>query len=101
MRVPVELSNAFGKDFEDLIAGFAVDQELMPEPEAISSVRFLSRSVVPHIQKLSSLFNRVEKEQESGLDPYWKESSHPQNLRLAYFLYFMPCNLYRLAAVWA
>ena len=101
MRVPVKLSEAFGKPFEELITQFATELELMEKPEDIHSVRFLARSVVPHIEKLSSLFNRAEKDQSSGLDPYWKESSNPENLRLAYFLYFMPSNLYRIASVWA
>ncbi len=101
MRVPSSLASAFGDEFESLISRFAVTQGLMPEPEAIRSRRFLSRSIVPHIEKLSSLFNREGSAQESGLDKYWKESSNPANLRLAYFLYFMPCNLFRVAAVWS
>lgn len=44
---------------------------------------------------------RIAATQEKGLDPYWKESSNPENFRLAYFLYFMPSNLYRVASVWA
>lgn len=101
MRVPSDLASAFGAPFEELISRFATEQKLMPEPDAIRSPRFLARSVVPHIQKLSSLFNRDEVDQGSGLEPYWKESSNPANLRLAYFLYFMPSNLFRVAAIWA
>jgi len=101
MRVPEPLSTAFGEPFEKLISQFACDQELLPDIEAIRSNRFLSRSVVPHIEKLSSLFNREEKDQAAALEPYWKQSSNPAHLRLAYFLYFMPSNLYRVASVWA
>lgn len=129
MRVPVQLAEAFGKPFEELISAFATEKGLMPEAAEIHSTRFLSRSVVPHIRKLSALFNRIEPEQPgqkdedgeaekpkprkkwkrgekidsepAGLDPYWKKSSNPAHFRLAYFLYFMPSNLFRTAAVWA
>ena len=101
MKVPLTLSHAFGEEFVKLIAQFAVDQKMIDSPEELVSPRFLSRSIVPHIKKLSSLFNREEKEQSDALDPYWKESSNTKNFRLAYFLYFMPSNLYRVAAVWS
>ncbi|MDR3606872.1 MAG: small ribosomal subunit Rsm22 family protein [Oligoflexia bacterium] len=110
MRVPDSLANAFGEPFERLIADFSAAQGLIPGGdsagpldlnESLHSKRFLSRTVVPHILKLSALFNRQEKEQSAALDPYWKESSNPAHLRAAYFLYFMPSNLFRAAAVWA
>ena len=128
MRVPISLAEAFGSSFEELISQFATDKKLLPETEAIRSNRFLARSVIPHVQKLSDLFNRTERLRElepeedergrlpkpgarrpkpdpkkaaEGLDPYWSESSNPANLRLAYFLYFMPSNLFRVAAIWA
>jgi hypothetical protein len=104
MRVPDSLANAFGEPFERLIAEFSAEHGLIPTTdltESLHSPRFLSRSVIPHILKLSSLFNRVEKEQSAALDPYWKESSNPAHLRAAYFLYFMPSNLFRAASVWA
>jgi hypothetical protein len=137
MRVPVKLSEAFGASFENLISAFAAERKLLPEADAIRSTRFLSRSVIPHIRKLSALFNRLEpiepsdddiepfpgskaaarangpksgrhpslkireEGQGGGLDPYWKESSNPANQRLAYFIYFMPSNLFRVAAIWA
>lgn len=119
MRVPSPLASAFGAEFEELMSDFTFEQGLLPEREAIRSQRFLSRSIIPHIKKLSLLFNRLNPEELSdsnsrdssrkalrknsanGLAPYWKESSHPENLRLAYFLYFMPCNLFRTASVWS
>jgi hypothetical protein len=104
MRVPDSLATAFGEPFEKLMAQFCADRELIPTAdltESLHSPRYLARSVVPHIHKLSSLFNRAEKDQGASLDPYWKESSNPAHLRAAYFLYFMPSNLYRAASVWA
>src|SRR4051812_33311086 len=104
MKVPEKLSRAFGKDFENLIGEFAVGKQMIPDLASLHSVRFLARSVVPHVERLSSLFNRekahvsaaapgkavqslVDKAaQSSGLAPYWKDSSNPENLRLAYFL---------------
>lgn len=101
MRVPKSLELAFGQEFENLISKFVVHQKLLPEQTSIQSTRYLSRSILPHILRLSQLFNREGKEQESGLHPYWSESSNPAHLRLAYFLYFMPPNLFRTAAVWS
>lgn len=101
MRVPISLSNAFGADFERFLADFASREGLIPDEKALHSARFLSRSVVPHVRKLSSLFNREEKDQDAALDPYWKRGSNPAHLKLAYFLYFMPSNLFRIASVWA
>jgi len=106
MRVPVELAEAFGQPFEKLLTEFTREQELLPEDETLDSNRFISRSVIPHVKKLSALFNRVnpetrEVDQAASLDPYWKQSSNPAHLRLAYFIYFMPCNLFRVSSVWA
>lgn len=131
MRVPKDLSLAFGEEFETELTRFAADQGLLP-PEALDELqkgekplrnaRFLSRSILPHVLKLSAMFNRRVTEdaealpgrsgrnggrnrekfdQAKALDPYWKESSNPANLRLAYLLYFMPANLYRMAAAWS
>lgn len=101
MRVPSKLASAFDAAFEAVIAEFTSQEGLMPESSSLQSTRFLARSVVPHIKKLSSLFNRHEGNQGSGLTHYWKESSNSKNLLLAYFLYFMPSNLFRVASVWA
>lgn len=100
MRIPLSLSNAFTGPFDSLIAQFCASRGLIPDAESLASDRFLSRSVVPHVRKLSSLFNRLE-EQTQGLAPYWKESANPGHLRLAYFLYFMPSNACRVAAIWS
>lgn len=110
MKVPSTLASAFDAAFEEFLAQFAAANGLIPEAASLKSDRFLSRSVVPHIEKLSGLFNRISDEEEAekkieaqkaGLPPYWKASSNPENLKLAYFLYFMPCNLFRVASVWA
>lgn len=100
MRVPEPLANAFGIDFQNDLEKFVIEAKLMSPDLKIDSTRFLSRSVIPHVKKLSELFNRIEEDsQTQGLDPYWKESSNPAGLRLAYFLYFMPANLFRVSAV--
>ncbi len=101
MKVPESLSLAFGSEFERLISDFINQEKLLPEETSLGSNRFLSRAVIPHILKLSQLYNREDKSQASSLPAYWKDSSNPQNLRLAYFLYFMPCNLFRMASIWA
>jgi hypothetical protein len=69
----------------------------LPDDEAIRSPRFIARSLIPHVKGLSSRFNREEGE---PLEPYWKDTGNRENLRLAYFLYFMPANLFRAASVW-
>jgi len=128
MKVPVALSEAYGPQFEALLARFLIEEQLISAPEDLHNPRFLRRSVIPHIEKLSMLFNRrefVEEEdldgdenrpekaptrrptrpraetQAEGLDRYWKDSSNPKNLRLAYFLSFMPPNQARVATVWS
>ncbi len=101
MKVPESLSKAFGEEFEQWVTEFAVAHQLLPSAPSLRSPRFVARSIVPHVTRLSSLFNRQEKAQGDGLNPYWKESSNPNHFRLAYFLYFMPSNLYRVAAIWS
>ena len=114
MRVPVSLFNAFKDEFETKLVDFLLENELIPEREALQSRRFLTRSVAPHVQTLSQLFNRITIDEEgkkissqkddghTAIDQegYWAESGNPKNRRLAYFLSFMPCNLYRVASVW-
>ncbi len=122
MKIPVSLSTAFGEEFEKTMLEFLLEQKLIPDEVSFRSERFLTRSVLPHVENLSTLFNRIEKieadpisartrgkpvpairarvpESKPGLDPYWKESSNPENFRLAYFMAFMPCNIARTAAV--
>ncbi len=119
MKIPASLSTAFGDDFEATLIDFAIANKMVPDEITFRSDRFLTRSVLPHVERLSTLFNRIEPElpgapprtaeqkkirarvaaEKPGLDPYWKESSNPENFRLAYFLAFMPGNLARTAAV--
>jgi hypothetical protein len=99
MKTPVSLTLAFQTDFETQIADFCIQNKWIEDASQLQSQRFLSRSIIPHVKKLSELFNRLHSDEQS-LDPYWKNSSNLHNLRLAYFLYFMPCNLYRMACVW-
>lgn len=101
MKVPEALSHAFEAQFEKCILEFGIQEGLLPDELALGSPRYLARAIVPHVTKLSKLFNRDQIEQESALSPYWKESSNPAHLRLAYFLYFMPPNAFRMASVWA
>lgn len=102
MKVPVSLSNGFGAEFEALLAQVCVEEKLMESAADLKNRRFLTRSVVPHVERFTELFNRLSSGDASeGLDRYWKKGSNPENLRLAYFLSFMPGNLYRMASVWA
>lgn len=107
MRVPVALAESLGLDFQNLIAQFCQDQELIQDPSELVSNRFIERSVVPHVRKLSDLFNRKKDAKERGTASpitqvrYWKESTNPKNLRLAYFVYFMPANAFRVAGIWS
>lgn len=99
MWVPEFFTPQFFTDFEEQMAHFLVEEGLILSRQELRSKRFLGRSVVPHLKKLSSFFNRIEG--EVGLDRYWKTGSNPAHLRLAYFLQFMPANLFRVAAIWA
>jgi hypothetical protein len=111
MRVPVNLTNSLSQDFEALLIDFLFKQGHLKDPESVRSDRFLNRSLIPHIERLSSHFNRLEFKKgtsfserstaELETENYWSSSSNPKNRRLAYFLYFMPPNLYRMAAVWS
>ena len=101
MIIPASLSDAFGHSFQSLLGQFLSVEGYLRDATDLSSVRFLARSVVPHIERLSARFNRLEQSASLGLEPYWGQSSHPRNLRLAYLLGFMPPNLVRTAAIWA
>lgn len=102
MKVPAPLTTAFDEGFERVLALAAHQEGLLSTLEDIRAKRFLSRSVAPHVERLTELFNRLESETpDSGIDRYWRKGSNPENLRLAYFLSFMPGNLYRVAAVWS
>ncbi len=118
MRVSDAFEKSLGVEFQACLSQLAFEQGWIPEPEALSSVRFLARSVVPHVLKLSDLFNRLQpvgggqalsqeakreakREASQGLAPYWKKSAHPEHLRLAYLLYYMPTHVYRMAAIWS
>ena len=100
--VPKDLAEAFGAPFEQEIARFLVSRELIEDEASLLNPRYLARSIVPHVAKLSEFFNRLSDDQPAALDgAYWKTGSNTKNLRTAYFLSFMPPNLFRVAAVWA
>tara|TARA_Y100000590_G_scaffold460072_1_gene618584 strand:- start:3870 stop:5159 length:1290 start_codon:yes stop_codon:yes gene_type:complete len=98
MKVPISLTEYFSADLLQAMLSTLIEHELLESEEAFHSNRFLNRSVVPHIKNLSERFNRLSDQKVS--DHYWKGSSNPQNLRMAYLLHFMPANLYRMACVW-
>jgi ribosomal protein RSM22 (predicted rRNA methylase) len=97
MQVPVHLLNFFEKNFQPLMEEFLTEANLVEKIEDLMSDRFLKRSIYPHINKLSTNFNRLESKIVSS---YWNTSQNPSNLRLAYFLNFMPCNAFRNASIW-
>jgi ribosomal protein RSM22 (predicted rRNA methylase) len=100
MRVPEALSDYFKESFQPFISNFAQETQLISADEAALSERYLNRSIAPHIKRLSDTFNRVVTK-STGLAPYWKATPNPKNLRLAYFLYFMPPHLFETASIWA
>lgn len=103
MRVPVKLVDYFKTDFEPSMAEFLKQNSLIFANEDLHSKRFMNRSVAPHVKTLSQLFNRVEGTQTDAIDSetYWSEGGNVKNRRLAYFLSFMPCNIFRIASVWS
>ena len=103
MRVPVPLVDAFKNDFEKTLTDFLLQNQMIEDAESLHSKRFINRSVAPHVKGFSQLFNRKEGVQTDAIDTesYWTEGGSPKNKRLAYFLSFMPCNLFRVASVWA
>ena len=102
MRVPVSLVNAFQTDFESLMGDFLLQNQLIDGKDLITNRRFLTRSIAPHVTAFSELFNRKEGNQTDGIDreDYWAEGN-AKNRRLAYFMSFMPPNLFRVASVWS
>ncbi len=103
MRVPVSLINAFKESFEPVLTDFLLQNKLIESADDLSSKRFMTRSVAPHVKMLSDMFNRKEGSQTDGIDTesYWTEGGSAKNRRLAYFLSFMPCNVFRVASVWS
>jgi hypothetical protein len=103
MRVPVTLVDAFKNDFENLLTDFLLQNQMIEDEGSLHSKRFMNRSVAPHVLGFSQLFNRKDGMQTDAIDTesYWTEGGSPKNKRLAYFLSFMPCNLFRVASVWS
>jgi len=103
MRVPVTLVDAFKNDFEQIVTDFLLQKKMIEAAGDLHSKRFLARSVAPHVKAFSELFNRKEGVQTDAIDTesYWSEGGSPKNKRLAYFLSFMPCNLFRVSSVWS
>ncbi len=123
MLVPKALSELFQEDYARFLYEFVIHNQWLGKDEIptgqLNHDRYLSRSISPHVLTLSNTFNRREPGEVShqgnppkrppverppkgdGRENYWNEGSHPDHLRLAYFLYFMPANCFRVAAVWA
>ena len=103
MRVPVPLINAFKDGFETILTDFMFQNQLIDAKDALTQKRFMTRSIAPHVKSLSELFNRTEGVQTDAIDTesYWTDGGNPKNRRLAYFLSFMPCNVFRVASVWS
>lgn len=127
MWIPESLSKAFGPEFEALLEQTLRETDLLNAEDSLTNKRFLTRSVAPHVERLSRLFNRAPDPEGAapdapdtppssdptaapgssdsphpvGVDPYWKRSSNPDHLRRAYLLSFLPPHLARTASVWA
>lgn len=101
MRIPLWLSNALLSEwYQESLVEFFLTEKWITSKEELFSDRFLSRSVQPHLERLSAHFNRLEGDpDESGLAPYWKSSSHSDHVRMAYFLAYFPSNFIRTASV--
>jgi len=98
MRIPEPLTRSWDKDLEQFLESELKDHGWVPEEETLTSKRFLTRSVLPHLERLLKVFNRVEAD---TVDRYWKTGSHPDHLRLAYVLGFFPSNSVRVSGVFA
>jgi len=107
MQVREEITHYFRDSLLSRITDIATDEGLLSGPADLENDRFINRSIIPHIVKLSDLFNRKSSlETDPELEPdlqahYWKESSNPKNLKLAYMLQFLPTNAYRVASVFS
>ena len=52
MKVSETLSHAFSDSFQAELAAFLVRSKAIENPEELDSKRFLSRSIVPHLERL-------------------------------------------------
>lgn len=94
------LERRLDASFESLLFGLLKEWGLVGSEEVLESERFLSRSLAPHVKRLSHMFNRMESDAEVQRH-YWKDASNRNHLLAAYFLYFMPGNLMRMASVFS
>jgi hypothetical protein len=104
MRVPLPLVDGFRTSIEDALVKFALKNGSIPDNLSLSSTRFIQRSIVPHVQKLSETFNRitdsaVSQSSNVQMHKYWEQSSNPKNLSFSYFLGFAIPNAFRIAAI--
>jgi hypothetical protein len=130
MQIPSKLAESFNETLNQALFESLKTSGLLTHIEDLASPRFLARSVKPHVERFSLLFNRLsapepEKEREKpqdknakgnlkrfktrlsdsaqaeGLKNYWKTSQNRENFLLSYILGFMPGNAIRVGAVWA
>jgi len=100
MESPAWLDKTYAALLEEKIARFMTEAKMISSPRDLASSRFLSRSVLPHVERLTGSFNRKESSQDGGIKPYWGTGSNSANLRMSYFLYYMPSNMARMTGVW-
>lgn len=100
MRVSVELSKSFGPEWDQKLQSAAREMGWLEADEDLTQTRFLSRSVIPHVIRLSDHFNRKSDFALPFERNYFRESSHPAHFRLAYCSAYLPGNAFRVAAVW-
>lgn len=99
VRSPFSESPQVCLDLEKMMVDFS--NQYLNEPFTHNSTRYLSRSIAPHIRKLSSVFNRADlSDVHLSNSKYWQKTSAPLHRKIAYFLYFMPINMVRVASIW-
>lgn len=103
MRVPQEIKHLFDDSYVQSLAQVLSEEKWIERPEDLESRRFLRRAITPHIERLSTTFNRLEddSDHQKTLEHYWKKGSNPKNLRLAYFLVYAHANFYRWMSIWS
>ena len=59
MQIPARLAESFTESFSSALFSTLRDAKLLERVEDLTSPRFLARSVQPHVERLSTLFNRL------------------------------------------
>lgn len=124
MIIPKKLSEVFNEPLTKALYESIQKMGWVENIEDLTQSRFLTRSIKPHMDKLSLLFNRLEIDEseieemptskktekrklkkrenaDDGLKNYWNTTQNKENFLLSYVLGFMPGNAMRVAAIWA